>query len=299
MHRFFKKMGIAVFFLFFLLFVSPVVVFADMGPKPSIDIMFENLNQRIYVTLLSEDKSTGPYSVFDEEHETLDDVFETFGNGLEKEDYLRFIEYEDQDGFYFLKIVWVITPENNVLHWGYYPPSCFKILLFDPLTDTFLSGAKTQRYAFKSYFKVDLENFEPTVEEILPPAVRNYDYAGEIGSLLVRIILTVFIELGVAVLFFFGKKVFLKIVFVNVVTQVLLNLFLNWIYYQNGSLAYGMAYLPLEFLIILIESVVYSILFTKTAIKRPVLKAILYSVFANAASFAVGILLWRYLPFAF
>lgn len=101
MHRFFKKMGIAVFFLFFLLFVSPVVVFADMGPKPSIDIMFENLNQRIYVTLLSEDKSTGPYSVFDEEHETLDDVFETFGNGLEKEDYLRFIEYEDQDGFYF------------------------------------------------------------------------------------------------------------------------------------------------------------------------------------------------------
>lgn len=67
-------MGIAVFFLVFLLFVFPVVVFADMGPKPSIDIMFENLNQRIYVTLLSEDKSTGPYSVFDEEHETLDDV---------------------------------------------------------------------------------------------------------------------------------------------------------------------------------------------------------------------------------
>ena len=49
----------------------PITANADMGPKPSVRIRFENMGDALcYGTLLSERESTGPASVWDgtEEH---------------------------------------------------------------------------------------------------------------------------------------------------------------------------------------------------------------------------------------
>ena len=44
----------------------PVTVRADMGPKPSVRICFENMGDELcYGTLLSKTKSTGPASAWD------------------------------------------------------------------------------------------------------------------------------------------------------------------------------------------------------------------------------------------
>lgn len=41
----------------------PVTSYADLGPKPSVNIVFENIGENeCYATLLSDEHSTGPYS---------------------------------------------------------------------------------------------------------------------------------------------------------------------------------------------------------------------------------------------
>ena len=55
--------------LFLVLLLSmPLVINADTGPKPSVVISFEGLeNEKYYVTLLSESPTTGPHRVYDGE----------------------------------------------------------------------------------------------------------------------------------------------------------------------------------------------------------------------------------------
>lgn len=70
----------------------PMSVSADMGPKPSVVVDFIGLEDEVYyVTLLSEDTSTGPWSLGNEYYEYMGDeaAFE------------KFCEYEDVDGYYF------------------------------------------------------------------------------------------------------------------------------------------------------------------------------------------------------
>ena len=56
----------ALLFAALTIFCGTVRVSADMGPKPSTTIDFENMNgEKYYVTLLSESKSMGPYSAYD------------------------------------------------------------------------------------------------------------------------------------------------------------------------------------------------------------------------------------------
>lgn len=44
-------------------FLLQISAYADMGPKPSVNLSFSNVQDSVYyVTLLSRQKSTGPYS---------------------------------------------------------------------------------------------------------------------------------------------------------------------------------------------------------------------------------------------
>ena len=96
--------------------------------------------------------------------------------------------------------------------------------------------------------------------------------------------------------FFKGKyrKTFLT---VNIVTQVLLNVTLNLFDYYCGWLSAIFIYVLCELAIFVIEGVIYGIVFPKCASdgETPVRtwKAWLYSLAANAASFLVGVCIWR------
>ena len=200
----------ALFLILFLCAVLafPVPVHADTGPKPSLRVRFENLGEELcYGTLLSEKSSTGPQSAWDGNPETA--VYRE-NPGYEYADFsyetwLAFAEYEDADGYYFLQVGWTVS-ETKEMAWTYYPPQNFKVLLYFPQEGVFVSSGVCERYAFDSYYTVNMEGLNigsvsAGGEELSP--YRSYDYTGEILSLLARIVITILIEIGVALLFGF------------------------------------------------------------------------------------------------
>ena len=117
-----KRLVIVALLVSVLLPIFTITASADIGPKPSVNIRFEGLeNEQYYVTLLADTRSTGPYSKHDE--------FNGYGD---EKIWERFNSYEDKDGFYFLSYFMDCT-DTNEFRWTYYPPSTFKILIYFPL----------------------------------------------------------------------------------------------------------------------------------------------------------------------
>lgn len=289
-----KKILLSLFLCAIALSVlSPSAVYADSGPKPSVCVAVENLNgECCYGTLLSKWRSSGPQSVWDGTEEG-----KYLPYGLDEELWSAFVNYEDADDYCFLQIAWHCTDAKGIA-WTYYPPSSFKILLYFPDRGTngeFLVSDICERYAFDSYYTVDLSK---TDDGGLLIAEKSYDYAPELFSLLCRIVLTVLLELGVALLFGFrSRKMLSVILFVNTITQVTLNVLLNLINYNSGSFAFIGWYFLLELVVFAMEAVVYALAFRRIDRKRfPVWKSILYAMIANVFSFVGGMLLARYIP---
>ena len=225
----------------------PVTAKADIGPKPSVRITFTGIKgETYYGTLLSERRSTGPATAWDGYEEYRDWKPES-----EKSIWEKFIAYEDTDGYYFLQEWWDCS-ETNQLNWTYYPPTPFKILLYFPETDSFYVSDIYERYAFDSYFSVDLSEYSTS-----PITARqSYDYTWEVISLVARIVLTIALELAIALLFGYREKKALGfLAIVNVITQVVLNVALNIINYRSGSMGFTFAFICMEILVFAIESI--------------------------------------------
>lgn len=289
-----------------LLCVS-MTVHADMGPKPSVQIKFKGLGDELcYGTLLSKDISTGPSTAWDgTEADARHNENENYSyENLDYETWKAFVDYEDADGYYFLQEGWQVN-ETKELDWVYYPPSTFKILLYYPETTTFVVSDVYERYAFDSYFTVNMSDFqkpgiieseesdvaqESIVIEEKIEAEKSYDYSKEIYLLIIRILATIFIEMVIALLFgFTRKKELLLLAGVNIVTQVILNVLLNVIHYKMGSMAYAGGYIFFEMIVFAIEAGIYSVFLRKLSDKlRRKRFYICYAFVANLVSFAVG-----------
>lgn len=261
--------------------------YADIGPKPSVHITFENMDDSLcYATLLSKTKSTGPSSAWDGDENHI------YNYNLDLDIWRAFVEYQDPDGYYFLQEGWQVN-ETKSFAWTYYPPSSFKVLLYYPETGEFVTSGIHERYAFDSYFTIDLEATGPTLT-----LKKSYDYTWETISLVARIVLTILLELGLALLFGFrGKQVLLTITGINIVTQVGLNLALNIINYSQGSMAFVLFYLLLELAVFVLEAVLYLRLLQRaspTPLKKG--RVILYALAANVLSFAGGLWLAVQIP---
>jgi hypothetical protein len=294
-----KKVILKLFCILALLFVLPVTARADMGPKPSVIIDFTGLEEETYyVTLLSEAKTTGPYSALTESNKE----YSRYQEGDEGYDvFLKFAEYRDTDGYYFLQYFEDCSGSHR-FSWTYYPPQKFKILVFFPEADAFaVSDDVYERYAFDSYFSaevtgMDLSGTTPGVWKVV--AKKAYDHTYEIVSLVARILLTIAVELGIALLFGFReKKQFRFIAVVNVMTQVGLNIALNMINYSIGQLAFVFFYVLLEIVVIIAEAVLYAIYLKKFG-EKPVSrwKPIAYALVSNVSSFALGLGIARWIP---
>lgn len=275
-----------------LLAVMATPASADIGPKPSVEIAFDGLeDEHYYVTLLSRTKSTGPYSAASEEQSGP-------SHGAEHDIYLKFLDYQDADGFYFLQFFSECT---DTFLWGYYPPAEFKILLYFPDYDAFAVSAEIyERYAFDSYYRVDLSGATVAQGDVVFTAERSYNYTWELLSLAARIVLTVLLEIGIALLFGFrAKKQLWFICLVNVATQTALNVLLNLVNYAGGELAFLLAFILLELLVFAVEALVYCIFMKKISeaqhVKRNWL-TVVYALAANAVSFFAGLGIAHLLP---
>ena len=121
-----SKLTFILLLLVILFMAIPLTANADMGPKPSIVISFEGLeNEKYYVTLLSETSTTGPHRVYDGESNPKQFFY---GEDEDKRIWQKFVSYEDEDGFYFLQF-FVECTKTSYFSWGYYPPSKFNLTL--------------------------------------------------------------------------------------------------------------------------------------------------------------------------
>ena len=273
-------------FMMFLCIIMVVLLFpmtvnADMGPKASVRIQFEHMGDELcYGTLLSKEKSTGPASAWDGRTESAQK------------------EYMDPGS-------WKVS-ESKELAWTYYPPGDFKILLYYPETETFVSSGIYARYAFDTYYTVDMDGVDigsveynddlSTNERI--EAYRSYNYRQEMLALGARIVLTILIEMLVALLFGFRqKKQLLILAVVNIITQIILNVLLNVINYNSGPLAFTFFYVLFELIVFALEAVLYcTILKRLSEKKKEDAYYILYSFVANLISFGAGLFLAAKLP---
>ncbi len=284
----------------------PITANADTGPKPSVRIQFENMGDELcYGTLLSLKESTGPASAWDGTEDNARIYEKSPGSyDAERAIWKEFVEYKDPDGYYFLQESWTVSVTKEIA-WTYYPPSSFKILLYYPETDTFVSSGIYERYAFDTYYTVDMDgvnigsveyNEDLSTNERIN-ARRSYNYRQEILSLIARIILTIAVEMMIAVFFGFRKrKQLLILAVVNIVTQVILNVMLHLINYSSGPRAFTVYYVLLEIAVFAIEAVLYCTILKKVSEKKKNGYYVLYSLAANTVSFGVGLWLARIIP---
>ena len=267
-------------------FAIPVTVKADMGPKPSVVIEVIGFEDKeYYVTLLSERNSTGPWSNGNDYYDFMGEewVFEEFE------------KYQDKDGYYFLSFMENCS-EDDTFEWTYYPPQRFKILVYTTADKQFYCSEEVyERYAFDSYFKVIIPNDGKTGNIIT--AQKAYDFSMEILSLVSRIVLTIGIELGIAILFRYGDKKSLTIIgLTNIFTQVVLNVLLNVINYRSGEMAFVFHYVWMEMVVFAMEAVVYTKYINKTNDMDKVRYPVMYAAVANLVSIAVGIWIAKVVP---
>ena len=248
---------------------------------------------------MSKNPSTGPNSAWDGDEDHI------YNELIDLDIWRAFVDYEDADGYYFLQIGWQVN-EKKELAWTYYPPDNFKILLYYPETDKYVVSGICERYAFDTYYTVDMagvdigsvEYDENQSNNDRLDAYKSYQYKQEILSLVARILITIAIEMGIALLFGFrGKKALLLLVGVNTVTQIILNVLLNIINFRSGSRAFVMGYIGLELAVFAIEATLYAVLMRKlTGMAKSTRFYVLYALAANVASFCAGIIIANIMP---
>ena len=289
------------FALFFALI--PISASADTGPKASVNITFENTEQMgdgFYVTLLANEEGRGPWYM-------AEGTYPSFDYGIDEDIFDKFKTFAEDDEFY----LWPYIEEcHDTFVFGYYPPTTFKILVYSPKDDKFAISNIYERYAFHSYYTVSLEGFSEIsvsthgeiTEEKLLTAAESYDRTNEIRGLIARLIITLGIELILAYIFGYKGALSISVIFIaNAITQILLNLYLNYdIYLHGNSFTYRLGgYVFIELLILIAEGTLYAFTVAKLSEDPSKKKAFIYAAVANILSFIIGIYLAVKIPTLF
>lgn len=273
-----------------LVCLLPLWAAADTGPKPSITVTPEGFGEdACYLTLLSQTETTGPWS----KHESFAASKDSYGNPEADEAiWTAFNDYQDAEGFFFLGCYGEVTG-GQMFCWSYYPPDTFKVLAYFPDSGTFAVGPVTERKEFSARYTVSPSE---TGETLLIEKARNQE--AENKSFVGRLVLTLALELAVAVVFAFrAKRQIITIVCMNLITQVGLNQAITHLFPLVSSRWYWPGLLVLEVLIFLVEGAVYTKLLPRWK-KDPaaVCHPWGYALAANVASFGVGLILARLIP---
>ena len=153
-----KRRLVSVFAVLVLLPLLMNTVSADMGPKPSVNIEITGISEPCWGTLLSERQSTGLYTSVKNHPEYREEERSRAGEWASADAWDAFSAYEEiePDGYYFLNFL--DDCADGQLNWTYYPPQKFKVALWFPEENSMLVTGPYERYAFDSYYTLDLTN---------------------------------------------------------------------------------------------------------------------------------------------
>ena len=267
--------------------VSISVALADTGPKPAVSVNVKNLGgAKCYATLLSEREQYGPYCTTEIEKRWDEMRAETAV-------WEAFAAYKDPDGFFFLQELWDLRYVPKYA-WEYHPPRIFKVLLYWPDEGRFAVSEITEAKDFYSLFEVDASEVRfadgSNIGTIAVKSVDSYSY--RIWAFVSRVIITLAVELLIALAFLFRtKREWLVIIATNILTQIALGIFATISVVRGGrDMQFFVTLAFLEIGVAIIEAVVY-ILFLRKASgkKRGLWVYVVYALVANAASYFVGL----------
>ena len=235
-----KKLKVVLSVLVFLLIFSigTTTVSADMGPKPASYITIKGI-EGDYVACFAAKEAWGPN--FD---------YETW---IEYEmDYLQYnpiMEYKDDEGFKWITHYYECSGKDEI-SFTYYCPNEYKIVIYQ--NGQFLIATEAlEMYAFATYYEIDFSTGTVTTPQDIK-VTKTYDYFDEVLNLIIRIVLTLAIEIGLFYLFrLYTKRNFMVVLIVNLITQIFLNVAVNISLYNSGSLSALFLLFGLEFIILI------------------------------------------------
>ena len=284
-----KKIFFSLILIFSVLFLMPVNVSADTGPKPSAVYNFYNMPKSDYIVVFLSvyERYCSHQSYFEcvENGESyygdLDDLTLVYENN---------IEYVS-NGFHLIDIsIRSNNTESIVVTTGYmYPTSGYKILIYDVINDKTYISDEISNYAFNSSYSCDFSKVNNGTFQLYYDKTESVGF--DFGAFFIRLIITLAIEIGIAFIFKFNKKSLLIIVITNIITQVLLNVLLNIDFMNQGKngilwIKYGL----IEIGILLVEGLVYTFLCKNKYNKRYL--NFVYAAAANIISFLASFIIW-------
>lgn len=281
-----KKRFLSAFLMLVMLIpMLAVTVNADTGPKPSTSITVHGGGgEQMVLTLLGGADQWGPHLRVEQGDEPEAWMV---SNKLQEEAWYAFRDYQDPDGFCF----WGEVFESGV-SWNYWPPEVFKVAVYYPDYDVlWVSQDYFERYAFQSEYRLVL----PAVGEYAQSGILDMDLkketdgAEEVFGLLVRVALTIALELSLALVFGFRSKAQRRLILrVNLITQLGLNGLLWAWYFFDGPLMAMLRLALAELAVLTAETVIY---LRKLREEEGAGRTVLYAICANAASVIIGFLL--------
>lgn len=263
--------------IFLLLVISiiaiPTNVFADTGPKPSIDVKIKNLKTKNYIIDLF---------VYDKEMAKKDEGPAVFGDpGLTEEEIQQLYKL-NYDGWISAStragLILFSNCKGNAEHengFGYFgTPEVYKIVIINKDTGEVKISKKIVRKEFNSEVTVDYKDMK-VVET-------NINIVKTIIVMGLALILTLVIELVIALLFKTGN--YTTIAITNLVSNVLLQTLLL-IFIRNYTLVFIIG----EVLVIGAELLVYLLRFKDIS----KMKTAIYTLLANIATLILTFLLYK------
>lgn len=290
----------------FILVISGTKLDADVGPKPSLEIRVENMDEPYILDVLIEVSSS-----VDDYDETSVRSEAEFNHYLESDYPDILLGYQDEEGFasgsfYNNAPLYLRNTDDNIFEISYFnAPQVFKVALMDE-DGRLIISEKVEREQFNASFNYDLSgvSFDDAtaqgdyeIVEVSSSRLEE-DYRGPTSSstvnialeTLFRLVITLAVELAILYAFTYRQKMTYYITGVtNVVTQGILTLFtLSVFYYWGGPLGGIIVFVLGEAIVFMIEMVVFPVLFKE----KPWWIALIYALVANTASLIAGILLF-------
>ncbi len=197
-----------------LFLIEPIKFFN--GYHQTTKIEFEGINETCYGTLLANVTVVGALSTqIDNDTRAPENVTKAFK------------EYKDVDNYFYLNYLQDVS--GGLLHWSYYPPEKFKVLLYFPDSDRFVvSDTINTRYALTSTYKATINNGYINLS-------RNYNYMKMIIITLFRVLIGIILALLMTLLVGRPLRNDYKYPFLtNIIFHIILNILISIYSFKNG-----------------------------------------------------------------
>lgn len=305
MKKLISKVMITFILVMLLLFSFPFVK-ANSGPPANIEISIINFDMDFsFDFLIHRDNplteaeiSAAKTLINEQEYYAFDNTYftEDYAEYQDSEGYVSGLLYGDYNHFFLNKY----NPEKYYVRAWMDLPREFKILLYTAEGKIITSELITMsQFDFRLTYdltSVDMSSHQTNAGTISGFIGNPWKNTTTWVNFLLRLSLTLFIEIVILALFQFKKKwTFYKIILLNIVTQVVLNIVLISVFYlsYDNSYSYVFTFIVGEIMVFLVEGI-FTVLFIKE--KRTWIK-MMYSFVANATSLIVGLLVASSLSF--